>query len=96
LRLRKPSISAHRVEVKNAALIRELHVYGSVVPIGSKSDGGWQHKGFGRKLLEEAEFISKNEFDSEKILVTSAVGTRRYYEKLGYSPTGPYMGKKLS
>ncbi len=96
LRLRKPSISAHRVEVKGAALIRELHVYGSVVPIGSKSNDGWQHKGFGRKLLEEAEFISKNEFDSEKILVTSAVGTRRYYEKLGYSPTGPYMGKKLS
>jgi len=95
LRLRKPSRFAHRHEVWDAALVRELHIYGSVVPIGFKSMEGWQHRGYGRKLLEEAERIAKEEFNSKKIVVTSAIGTRRYYEKLGYSLIGPYMGKKL-
>jgi len=95
LRLRKPSKFAHRPEVQGAALIRELHVYGSVVPIGSRIKEGWQHRGYGRKLLVEAERIAKEEFDCKKILVTSAIGTRRYYEKFGYSLIGPYMGKML-
>lgn len=95
LRLRKPSEKAHRVEVRNSALVRELHVYGQAVPIGEKAEYGWQHKGYGRKLLEEAERITREEFGLEKILVTSAVGVRKYYEKLGYSRMGPYMGKFL-
>jgi len=95
LRLRKPSKFAHRHEVWDAVLVRELHIYGSVVPIGYKLMEGWQHRGYGRRLLEEAEHIAKEEFISEKILVTSAIGTRKYYEKLGYSLIGPYMSKKL-
>jgi elongator complex protein 3 len=95
LRLRKPSRFAHRPEVQDAALVRELHVYGPVVPIGSRARDGWQHKGYGRKLLEEAEFIAKEVFGCGKILVTSAVGARNYYRKFGYSLMGPYMGKNL-
>ena len=37
-----------------AARVRELHVYGPMVPIGTKKDG-WQHRGYGAKLLEAAE-----------------------------------------
>jgi len=44
----------------------------------------------------EAERISKEEFDSKKLLVISAVGTRKYYQKLGYSLYGPYMTKDLA
>jgi len=46
--------------------------------------------------MKEAEKISKEEFDSKKILVISAVGTREYYQKLGYSLYGPYMSKILN
>jgi len=95
LRLRKPSKYAQRPEVQEAALVRELHVYGLVTPLGSRLAEGWQHKGYGRRLIEEGEKIVKEEFGLDKILVTSAVGTRRYYEKLGYSLTGPYMGKRI-
>ncbi len=45
--------------------------------------------------MREAEKISKEEFDAKKILVISAVGTREYYQKLGYSLYGPYMAKTL-
>jgi len=95
LRLRKPSERAHRSEVHGSALVRELHVYGQAVPIGERFEGGWQHKGYGRRLLEEAERVAREEFGLDKILVTSAVGVRKYYEKLGYSRVGPYMGKAL-
>lgn len=95
VRLRKPSSSAHRPEIKNSRsmLIRELHVYGPVAPIGLKDDISWQHRGFGRMLMEKAEKISKEDYDAEKILVMSAVGTRIYYQKMGYKLEGPYMVK---
>ena len=54
-----------------------------------------QHSGLGRKLMDEAEKISKENFDATKLLVISAVGTREYYKKLGYSLDGPYMSKQL-
>jgi len=95
LRLRKPSDKAHRPEVEDASLVRELHIYGLAAPIGFKIKESWQHRGYGRRLLDESERIAKEEHGSSKILVTSAVGTREYYEKLGYFRIGPYMGKKL-
>ena len=45
--------------------------------------------------MDEAEKISREEFDVRKLLVISAVGTREYYKKLGYSLDGPYMSKQL-
>lgn len=92
LRLRFPH-SPHRPELSNAALVRELHVYGPMVPIGSRTDG-WQHRGYGEELLSEAENITKeNGFD--KIAITSGVGVRDYYRKFGYELDGPYMIKGL-
>jgi elongator complex protein 3 len=45
------------------------------------------------KLLNEAERIAKDELRVSKIAIISAVGTRRYYKKLGYQQDGPYVSK---
>ncbi|MEM3011358.1 MAG: tRNA uridine(34) 5-carboxymethylaminomethyl modification radical SAM/GNAT enzyme Elp3 [Candidatus Bathyarchaeia archaeon] len=97
LRLRVPSEKAHRSEVKdeNVSIVRELHVYGRLVPVGQHEDEAWQHKGYGKMLLSEAERISKEEYDMRKIQVLSALGTKQYYMRLGYAYDGPYMAKKL-
>jgi elongator complex protein 3 len=75
--------------------VRELHVYGPLVPVGRRSNNAWQHKGYGAILLREAERISKEEFDLKKVLVISALGTKQYYMHLGYEKDGVYMSKKL-
>ncbi|MEM3064373.1 MAG: tRNA uridine(34) 5-carboxymethylaminomethyl modification radical SAM/GNAT enzyme Elp3 [Candidatus Nitrosotenuis sp.] len=96
LRLRKPSRKAHRKEItERSCIVRELHVYGKSLKIGQREDGQIQHSGLGRGLMNEAEKISKEEFDAKKILVISAIGTREYYRKLGYTSDGPYMAKML-
>jgi len=97
LRLRIPSEKAHRAEVKEhkTALIRELHIYGEALPFGVRKDEAWQHKGFGKNLLYEAEKITAEEYDCRKILITSAVGVRQYYARQGYKPEGPYMAKQI-
>jgi len=97
VRMRLPSSRTHRKEISKSrsALIRELHVYGSVIPVGLQDGRSWQHKGFGRDLMAEAERIAKDEFGKSKMVVISALGTREYYRKLGYSLEGPYMVKKL-
>ncbi len=98
LRLRIPSEKAHRPEINSrTAIIRELHVYGLQVPIGSYIDDAWQHKGWGRELLRTAETIAKEEFSCTKIYVLSGVGAREYYRKHGYrrAQNSIYMVKDL-
>ncbi len=96
LRLRKPSSKTHRREVtENTCIVRELHIYGKSLKIGQREEDQIQHSGLGRKLMNEAEKISKEEFDAKKVLVISAVGTREYYRKIGYVSDGPYMAKRL-
>jgi elongator complex protein 3 len=95
LRLRKVA-NSHRAELAGAAIVRELHVYGQAVSVGSKEiDTSYQHRGYGAKLLKEAERIAKGELGVDKIAVISAVGTRQYYKKLGYRQDGPYVSKVL-
>jgi elongator complex protein 3 len=97
LRLRKCSEAAFRPELKvgQCSIVRELHVYGSVVPIHSRDPSKFQHQGFGTLLMEEAERIAREEHGSVKLAVIAGVGTRHYYRKLGYELDGPYMSKKL-
>ena len=78
-----------------SSMIRELHVYGSAVPVHSRDPLKFQHQGFGMLLMEEAERIAKHEHRSTKIFVISGVGTRNYYRKMGYEADGPYMSKRL-
>ena len=97
LRLRKPSQKAHRKEITHdTAIVRELHVFGKAIEIGSHETDSFQHLGLGRKLMKAAEEIAKDEFAAKKLLVISAVGTREYYQKLGYKIYGPYMAKELN
>ena len=104
-RLREPA-EPRRRELRNAAIVRELHVYGSEVGLSEASSGDqprdgeqseeWQHRGFGRRLMERAEDIA-TESGYEKVSVISGIGARAYYrEKLGYHRDGPYMSKVIS
>ncbi|WP_458747486.1 tRNA uridine(34) 5-carboxymethylaminomethyl modification radical SAM/GNAT enzyme Elp3 [Candidatus Nitrosocosmicus sp. T] len=147
---RNNEASGYLVKPYSSAIVRELHVYGSVVKVGeqqhkmkqnfyptstfddtpfknaksiyennqSRSDHTtsttntiiddhnghsilndnqvkYQHKGLGRSLLAEAERICKEEYGLRKISVISAVGTRDYYRKFGYTNNGPYVTKLL-
>lgn len=96
LRLRKCSGEVFRPELKGAcSIVRELHVYGSVVPVNARDPTKFQHQGFGMLLMEEAARIAREEHGSVKMAVISGVGTRNYYAKLGYTLEGPYMTKSL-
>lgn len=92
LRLRFPG-RPHRPELQSAAVIREVHVYGKMVPLGAR-DEAWQHKGYGRRLIDRAEEIAATA-GYGKIAVISGVGAREYYRKLGYRRDGPYMSRHL-
>jgi len=96
LRLRIPSNLAHRKEVdEKTAIVRELHVYGQMAELGQKKDEIWQHMGYGKDLLAEAEKLALETYDKNKLLIISGVGARNYYRKFGYEREGPYMSKIL-
>ncbi len=94
LRLRLPNKYQKMVfeELKHCAIIREIHTYGVVADIDTTSIDKTQHQGLGRKLIAKAEEIAK-EYGYKKIAVISAIGTREYYKKWGYSLEGTYMTK---
>ncbi|KAJ8601189.1 hypothetical protein CTAYLR_003217 [Chrysophaeum taylorii] len=93
--------------LEGCALVRELHVYGQLVLAttapktpdqqrGDLTKDAQQHRGFGRRLMAEAERLaSRAGFDA--IAVISGVGTRDYYRRLGYElhPDGDYLIKRL-
>lgn len=102
LRLRIPAILTKKTPTQS--FIREVHTYGQLRPIEKDSTSfvvmkepyhGPQHKGWGKKLIEEAEKISKKEFKVKKIAVISGVGVREYYRKLGYHLENTYMVKSI-
>jgi len=81
--------------LKNAALIREIQTFGEVVPPHQIWWGAPQHRGFGKKLIKEAEKIVKKEFGLKKIAVISGIGVRNYFSKLKYELRETYMIKKI-
>lgn len=82
-----------RDELTDAALLRELHVYGSVVPISTPASADeWQHRSFGAQLLSAAEEEARDH-GYRHLAVMSGVGVRPYYRKQGYEQVGPYMIK---
>jgi elongator complex protein 3 len=64
-----------------------------MLPIGSRKDG-WQHRGYGERLVEEAEALARDAGYSH-LEITSGIGARGYYRRLGYNLCGPYMVKQL-
>jgi elongator complex protein 3 len=96
LRLRKCSADTFRDELKGrCSIVREIHVYGTAIPVSGRDPSKFQHQGFGALLMEEAARIARDEHGSDKLAVISGVGTRHYYRKLGYELDGPYMSKLL-
>lgn len=99
LRLRIPS-QARRHEphwlpvLEGAALIRELHTYGRHVPVHDRRDDAAQHRGFGTRLLQEAERIARDEFGMARMAVIAGVGVREYYRRRGYALEETYMVKR--
>lgn len=89
-------VLAHAAELPVAlgeAMIREVHVYGTVSRLGAAT-GTVQHLGLGQKLVERACELAF-EAGYERINVISAVGTRNYYRRLGFEDHGLYLQRKL-
>jgi len=83
-----------RTDASETASVRELKVFGKVAAIGSDGED-WQHRGFGKELMNEAERIASAE-GKKKVRVTSGIGVRGYYESLGYVLDEPYLVKDIS
>ena len=81
-------------ELAGAAMIREVHVYGQSVEIGEAADGRAQHAGLGTRLIERAAEIAR-ERGYQRLAVISAVGTRGYYRKRGFSDGLHYQSTEL-
>ncbi len=99
LRLRKPSEFAHRPELRDGKtmIIREVRVVGELVPKDAKplSNNQLQHRGYGKLLMENAEKIAVEDYNSKKLAVISGIGARDWFYKLGYKLDGYYVSKKL-
>jgi elongator complex protein 3 len=95
IRLRILGEDPHRPEITNkTGLIRELHVYGEMTPVGEDALD-WQHQGWGDRLMFEAEKTAREQYDMNNMIVMSALGTKQYYGRLGYEKEGVYVGKQL-
>jgi elongator complex protein 3 len=81
-------------ELKGAALIREVHVYGQSVELGKEQPGAAQHSGLGTRLIHWAERIARQR-SYQKLAVISAVGTRQYYLQRGFQRGDLYLIKDL-
>lgn len=100
LRLRKPSEYAHRYELNDGktVVVREVKVVGELVPKDKKPHRSTQlqHRGFGKLLMENAEKIAREDFDSQKIAVISGIGVRDWFYEIGYALDGYYVSKPLN
>jgi len=97
LRLRfDPSPGGNYIpELFNSVLIREVHVYGKTLGIGSDKSSS-QHRGYGKMLVRNAEIIA-NQRGYNRAAVIAGVGTREYYKnKCGYHLEGTYMVKNIN
>jgi elongator complex protein 3 len=81
--------------LKSSSIIREIRTYGELVPL-EKKELAPQHRGLGKKLIKEAEKITKKEFRLNKIAVIASVGTRDYFRKQGFRLEESYMTKNLN
>lgn len=88
-------VAEHFPLITETAYVRELHTYGTALNLQQQSDTASQHKGYGRKLMLEAERISK-EHGYKHLSVISGIGVREYYQNLGYHERETYMVTSLT
>ncbi len=87
-------VSANELLVQpGQAMIRELHVYGQALSLGSEGMSA-QHQGLGQKLLAKASSIAADE-GYTSLNVISSIGTRAYYRTQGFTDAGLYQQKAL-
>jgi len=92
----KPIVKLGRMNGKNFALIRELHIYGPELPLSQRNPTAVQHRGLGKALLREAERIARDEFQAKQMVILSGVGAKEYYRtEFGYNSQGDYMVRDL-
>jgi elongator complex protein 3 len=97
LRLSLPAADSPATGLKDldaAALIREVHVYGQSLPVGSEQSGAAQHAGLGTRLIREAEKVAGGR-GFRRMAVIAAVGTREYYLERGFERGELYLTKKI-
>lgn len=98
LRLALPAPTAPRDEIldeiRDCAMIREVHVYGRALAIGAESDGAAQHSGLGAQLIDRARRLARDA-GFRRIAVIAAIGTREYYRKLGFELGELYMTRAV-
>ena len=94
LRLSLPAGPMEIPEIAASAMIREVHVYGRVVGIGERRAGRSQHLGLGTRLIERAATLAAAAGFAD-LAVISAVGTRDYYRRLGFTDGELYQHRPL-
>ena len=81
-------------DLRGAAIIREVHVYGQSLQVGEEQPGAAQHAGLGTQLLSRAEEIAQSR-GYRRMAVISAIGTRLYYLKRGFERGDLYLVKQI-
>jgi elongator complex protein 3 len=95
LRLSLPDSPLPEPELRSSALIREVHVYGDSLGLGRRTEGGAQHLGLGKRLIDHAAELARDA-GFEDLAVISAVGTRVYYRSHGFSDGAYYQHRPLT
>lgn len=73
----------------NKGFIREIHVYGNLVPVGFKKNGDSQHKGIGKHMILIAKQICIEQ-NRNGMAVIPGIGVTGYYKKLGFKNEHSY------
>jgi elongator complex protein 3 len=81
-------------DLQGAAIIREVHIYGQSLQVGVEERGAAQHIGLGGRLIQKAEEIARTRSFS-RLAVISAIGTRQYYQRQGFTHGDLYMIREL-
>ena len=94
LSLPDPACAPLLEELRDCAIIREVHVYGLALGLGSAHQGRAQHVGLGKRLIEKAAELAAAR-GYRRLAVISAIGTREYYRKRGFADGALYQIRDL-
>jgi elongator complex protein 3 len=81
-------------DLDGSAIIREVHVYGQSLAVGTEINGAAQHTGLGTRLLGMADTVARTK-GYRRMAVISAVGTRQYYLERGFDRGELYLVKQI-
>jgi elongator complex protein 3 len=81
-------------DLEDAAIIREIHIYGQSLAVGTEQSGAAQHAGLGMRLLVDAGRIASKK-GYRRMAVIAAVGTRQYYLERGFERGELFLVKTI-